>query len=233
MIFLSMLILPFNYSGWGNIRNALEDGDGSEFIKNIGLSKHHFSSVEEAYTWCRSHIIFENDPNPPDVWEPSTSLFLEILLNGKGRGDCEDFSILLCAFLRFHTSGGIPDDRVWVAIGQVRYGVHAWVEFLDKDGVLWILDPLDDTKLNNPISRFEFNDRWVNPLNDIKYASIFNWGLFKRVLPYEWESKIYSSLIIILLSYLFIEVVVQNKTSYLFYMLFFISIISIIIMLVV
>ena len=198
MMFLSMLILPFNYRGWGNIRDALEDGDGSEFIKNIGLSKHHFSSVEEAYTWVKSHVIFKNDPDPPDVWDPSTSLFVEIKLNGLGGGDCEDFSILLVALLRFHTSGGIPDDRVWVTVGQVRYGVHAWVEYLDEDGALWTLDQQDGITINNPISRFKFNDRGVSPLNDIKYGSMFNWSLFKRVFPYEWGSKIVSPLITIL-----------------------------------
>ena len=218
-ILLLNLIYPTNYRGWGNIKKPLEDGDGSEFIKNIGLSRHYFSSVQEAYLWVKSHVIYTEDPNPPDVWETSTSLFFKILVNGLGRGDCEDISILLCALLRFHTSGGIPDDRVWVAIGQVQYGVHAWVEYLNKDGVLLVLDPLEIIKSNNTISRFKFNDKWVDQLNDIKYRSIFHWNLFKRDFPYEWTSKIVSPLLIIFSSYLFIEFIINIKTKYLFYSL--------------
>jgi hypothetical protein len=231
-ILSTTILFPSDYRGWGNIKTALEDGNGSEFVKKLKLPSYHFSSVEEAYNWVTSHFLYESDPNPPDIWKSSSVLYLDIILKNFCKGDCEDFSILLCALLRFHTSGGISDNKVWVAVGKVKYGIHAWVEYIDNNDIIWVLDPIDGIRTDSRISRFKFNDKWVIPLHDVKNCNIFNWGELKRHFPQEWKIKIYSPIIVILFSHLFIEFSTSSKIVYLFYLIFLSSVLYLIIILV-
>lgn len=110
------------YWGWEVIRPALLDGEGAEFVKPIpGLPSEPFyaatemEAVQAAANWVAYQISYEPDPDPPgDVWTSSDQQYAEITpgVGGSGTGDCEDYSILLCALLRFHTQGGIPASRV-------------------------------------------------------------------------------------------------------------------------
>jgi hypothetical protein len=95
-------------------------------------------------------MLWEADPYPPgDVWASSDQQYAEITpgIQGSGTGDCEDFSILLCALLRFHTQGGIPADRVWVQAGIIAvpeeesppvFGHAVVVYKAEKRGVFYI-----------------------------------------------------------------------------------------------
>ena len=125
MILLSSFVLADDYSGWDEIRPALIDGDGAEFVVNTdydvefsGAGTNEFDQVLAAANWVAYHMDYEDDPFPPgDVWTPSDDQFDEITIGvaESGTGDCEDFSILLCALMRFVI--GVPANRVWVQGG--------------------------------------------------------------------------------------------------------------------
>jgi hypothetical protein len=152
----STIAIAYEAWGWGQIRQDLIDGDGAEYIIPIpGLSSNTFigatemEAVQAAANWVATHMVYVSDPDPPgDVWTSSDELYNAILANGFGTGDCEDFSILLCALLRFHTQGGIPANRVWVQGGvivapveEVRPPVfgHAYVVYkAQKKGIFYI-----------------------------------------------------------------------------------------------
>jgi len=127
-VIMAMLLPSFaladEYWGWTEIRPALLDGDGAEFIvyMDYGLefTGTEFQKVLAAANWVAYHMEYEYDPDPPgDVWTASDQQFAEITpgVEGSGTGDCEDFSILLCALARFAV--GVPADRVWVQAGLV------------------------------------------------------------------------------------------------------------------
>jgi hypothetical protein len=152
----SAVAVAYEAWGWGEIRPALVDGDGAEFIVPIhGWGPNEFTgatemeAVQAAANWVASHMVYVSDPDPPgDVWTASDQQYEEIVMYGFGSGDCEDFSILLCALLRFHTQGGIPADRVWVQGGVIAvpgqelrppvFG-HAYVVYkAPKRGIFYI-----------------------------------------------------------------------------------------------
>jgi transglutaminase-like putative cysteine protease len=122
-------VIAYEAWGWDEIRDDLIDGDGAEFIKPIpGLDPYAFSgatemeAVLEAANFVAYHMVWVADPDPPgDVWIASDQQFAKITVGveNSGEGDCEDFAILLCALLRFHTQGGIPAERVWVQAGII------------------------------------------------------------------------------------------------------------------
>ena len=124
MILLSSFVLAHDFVGWEEIRPALKDGDGSEFIVDATYAGvevpegTEFEKVLSVANWVAFHMIYEDDPDPPgDVWTASDQQFVEITIEteGSGTGDCEDFSILLCALMRFVI--GVPANRVWVQGG--------------------------------------------------------------------------------------------------------------------
>jgi len=163
-ILLSMSILPItvvqadDYWGWDEIRPALIDGDGAEFVEDTDypgvnlIGDTEFEKVLAAANWVAYHMDYESDPDPPgDVWTTSFQQFEEITIGvpGSGKGDCEDFSILLCALIRFVV--GVPADRVWVqagilvvpepgAKGPPIFG-HAYVVYKAEKGGIWYIEP--------------------------------------------------------------------------------------------
>ena len=156
--FQSTLVYAYEAWGWEEIREDLIDGAGEEYIVPIpGWDSDEFTratemeAVQIAANWVAYHMYYESDPYPPgDVWTASDQQFAEIVegIENSGTGDCEDFSILLCAILRFHTQGGIPTNRVWVQGGvivapveEVRPPVfgHAYVVYkAPKRGIFYI-----------------------------------------------------------------------------------------------
>jgi len=112
-----------DFEGWDEIRPALKDGDGAEFVVDMSYGvtfsgDTEFEKVLAAANWVAFHMKYEYDPyDPGDVWTSSDQQFAEITIGTKesGTGDCEDFSILLCALMRFVV--GVPANRVWVQGG--------------------------------------------------------------------------------------------------------------------
>ena len=193
---LSNSVMAYEAWGWDEIRDDLIDGDGAEFIVEIGaLGPDAFTGATEmeavlaAADYVAAHMVYVSDPSPPgDVWESSDRLYQEIVDNGVGTGDCEDFSILLCALLRFHTYGGIPADRVWVQAGMIAvppatpYGAppppifgHAIVVYKAERGGIFYIEPqwggipyrgCLPSLINMPYfagesAMLRFNDEWV------------------------------------------------------------------------
>ena len=120
IMLLGNLAIAEDFEGWDEIRPALKDGDGAEFVVDIDYGLEfpgdtEFEKVLAAANWVAGNMEYEPDPDPPgDVWTASDQQFAEIT-NGGGTGDCEDFSILLCALMRFVI--GVPANRVWVQGG--------------------------------------------------------------------------------------------------------------------
>jgi len=75
-------------------------------------------------------------------------------------GDCDDTAILLCALLRAY---GIPPNRVWVAVGDVPGGGHAWV---DLDGLI-----LETTFREAPDPPYYFDEDYLTywRFNDVSF----------------------------------------------------------------
>ena len=125
IMLLGNLAIAEDFEGWDEIRPALKDGDGAEFVVDIGNGLEfpgdtEFDQVLAAANWVAFHMFYKDDPDPPgDVWTSSDDQFGEITIGVKdsGTGDCEDFSILLCALMRFVV--GVPANRVWVQGGIV------------------------------------------------------------------------------------------------------------------
>ena len=123
IMLLGNLAIAEDFEGWDEIRPALKDGDGAEFVVDIDYGLEfpgdtEFEKVLAAANWVAGNMEYEPDPNPPgDIWTSSDWQFAEIDPdnNIKGTGDCEDFSILLCALMRFVI--GVPANRVWVQGG--------------------------------------------------------------------------------------------------------------------
>jgi hypothetical protein len=153
MILLSSFVLAADYVGLEDIRSALNDGNGAEFVVNTLYDVEfpgdtEFDQVLAAADWVAYHMTYEYDPDPPgEVWTPSDDQFDEITegTEGSGTGDCEDIAILLCALMRFVI--GVPADRVWVQAGIVTvpgwdippiFG-HAYLVYkAEKRGIFYI-----------------------------------------------------------------------------------------------
>jgi len=169
MAFLPVVALADNYEGWDAIRPLLKDGAGDEFIRPIlGLSPYEFSAssefdaVQAAASWISTNMTYEADVG--EVWTSSDQQYVEV----PRRGDCEDYSILLCALLRFHTQGGIPPDRVWVSAnlvtqpGEGVVAAHAWVGYkLEVGGLAYIEPQTGIMYRGRPHGMLNFNDQWV------------------------------------------------------------------------
>jgi len=152
IMLLVNLAIAEEFEGWDNIRPALKDGDGAEFVVDIDYGLEfpgdtEFEKVLAAANWVADNMEYVDDPPDEDVWTTSDQQFAEIT-NGGGTGDCEDFSILLCALMRFVI--GVPANRVWVQGGIVSApGVvpkdtppifgHAYVVYkAEKRGIFYI-----------------------------------------------------------------------------------------------
>ena len=150
------IAVAHDYEGWGEIRPALMDGEGSEFVVdaeyNVDFTGDtEFEKVLSAANWVAYHMEYESDPVPPgDVWTPSNDQFAEITPGAEdsGTGDCEDFAILLCALMRFNI--GVPADRVWVQAGILAVPVaedkppifgHAYVVYKAERGGIYYIEP--------------------------------------------------------------------------------------------
>ena len=148
-------VLAYEAEGWYQIGEDLFDGDGAEFVVPgiydvIFSGTTEFERVLYAASWVASHMVYEDDP-PGDVWKSSDQSFDEIDLNGFTTGDCEDFSILLCALMRFNI--GVPANKVWVQAGIIAapeypppdavppvFG-HAYVVYKAQRGGIWYIEP--------------------------------------------------------------------------------------------
>ena len=157
VMLLSTNVAAHEYQGWDEIRPALLDGDGAEFVVECDIEDIEFAGDTEfekvlsAANWVAYHMTYESDPYPPgDVWTSSDQQFAEITPNveGSGTGDCEDFSILLCALMRFNV--GVSADRVWVQGGILTVPVvedkppilgHAHVVYKAEHGGIYHIEP--------------------------------------------------------------------------------------------
>ena len=158
IMLLGNLAIATDFVGWEQIRPALKDGDGAEFVVDIDYGLEfpgdtEFEKVLAAANWVAYYMDYEYDQDPPgDVWTASDQQFAEITIGveGSGTGDCEDFSILLCALMRFVI--GVPANRVWVQGGLVSApGVvpeetppifgHAYVVYKAKKGGIFYIEP--------------------------------------------------------------------------------------------
>ena len=109
MLLVATPALADEYEGWEEIRPALVDGEGNEFVTPVGAGQ------ESAGYWIG--WVAEQAQTPGnwvvdtvETWTASDQMFTKL------QGDCEDWAILLCALLRFHTpDGGVPADRVWIS----------------------------------------------------------------------------------------------------------------------
>jgi hypothetical protein len=170
MILLSSFVLADDFEGWDEIRPALKDGDGSEFVREVGIPDDYFKGTTElealqaAVNWVATEYDYVADDG--EVWTSSDQMY------GPLEGDCEDWAILLTALLRFHTQYNdgqtIGPDKVWVAINLVTepgvgvVAAHAWVGYrLDKGGKIHIEPGLTGLYRGKPNGMLNFNDGWV------------------------------------------------------------------------
>ena len=155
LILSSSFVLAHDYFGWEEIRPALKDGDGAEFVVDTDYDIEftgdtEFEKVLAAANWVADNMEYEPDPDDPgDVWTDSYQQFEEII-KGSGTGDCEDFSILLCALMRFVIC--VPANRVWVQGGIISapnvapeetppiFG-HAYVVYKARKGGIFYIEP--------------------------------------------------------------------------------------------
>ena len=156
VMLLSSTATAHDYEGLDEIRPALIDGDGAEFVVDTEYYDEfpggtEFYKVLSAANWVAYHMKYESDPVPPgDVWTSSDDQFKEITLSDEdsGTGDCEDFAILLCALMKFNI--GVPADRVWVQAGRLAapgseerppiFG-HAYVVYKAERGGIFYIEP--------------------------------------------------------------------------------------------
>ena len=169
VMLLSSTATADDYVGWDDIREALLEGNGAEFVKPIDdLSPNKFSAATEfeavkaAATWLSGNMVYEADVG--EVWTSSDWQYAE----DPRKGDCEDYAILLTALLRFHTQEGIPANRVWVSgnlVTEPGAGVvaaHAWVGYkLERGGMAYIEPQTGNLYRGRPKGMLTFNDEWV------------------------------------------------------------------------
>lgn len=167
---LGNLAVANDYEGWEEIRSALKDGDGSEFVLPVSLEDDPFygeteiEAVQAVVDWIEVYYEYEADNG--EVWTDSSQMYDRL------EGDCEDWAILLTALLRFHTQYGenktVSSDKVWVSINLVTetgsgvVAAHAWVGYkLDKGGAIRIEPGLSGLYRGRPKGMLNFNDEWV------------------------------------------------------------------------
>jgi len=162
MLLVATPALADEYEGWEEIRPALVDGEGNEFVTPVGAGQ------ESAGYWIG--WVAEQAQTPGnwvvdtvETWTASDQMFTKL------QGDCEDWAILLCALLRFHTpDGGVPADRVWISVNLVTapglgvVAAHAWVGFkLERGGLVYIEPGTGYIYRGRPQGMLSFNDEWV------------------------------------------------------------------------
>ena len=166
---LPSMALAHDYDGWDQIRSVLKDGAGDEFVKPIPSlatdffdEATEFQAVQAAASWIANNMQYVADDG--EVWTSSDQQYAE----SPRQGDCEDYAILLCALLRFHTQGGIPADRVWVSVNLVTQpgvgvvAAHAWVGYkLERRGLVYIEPQTGTMYRGRPRGMLNFNDEWV------------------------------------------------------------------------
>jgi len=170
MALLSLLVVaPIAYAsetvGWHDIRAALIDGDGSEFVVHTTYPIPISGSTEWEKVVYATHWVYDNIEYTADVtetWRASDQEYKQIDTNwdgdvdATGAGDCEEYAILLCALLRFNV--GVPDNKVWVAAS----GVHAVVQYVSPSGFKWQLDPTNNwIRPGAAAGKIKFNDVWA------------------------------------------------------------------------
>jgi len=169
IMLLANLAIANEYEGWEEIRPLLKDGEGVEFIEDVGIASDYFTrateleAVQAAINWIAAEYTYKADIG--EVWTSSGQMYSLL------KGDCEDWAILLTALLRFHTQydgQSISPDKVWVAINFVTepgigvVAAHAWVGYkLDKGGKIHIEPGLTDLYRGRPSGMLNFNDEWV------------------------------------------------------------------------
>ena len=180
LIFPALHVSADDYSGWEVILPLLADGKGDEFVKPVGLASDYFTgttelvAVQAAISWIASEYFYLADVG--EVWTSSDQMYSRL------QGDCEDWAILLCALLRFHTQYGgktVSAKKVWVTINIVTepgtgvVAAHAWVSYkLDRGGMVHIEPGSPYLYRHAPKGMLDFNDHWVK----IK-------GLYKAIFP--------------------------------------------------
>jgi len=175
-------------------------GHRKDFIKSI-MEKEEITNVEKAikfviekfkypllfgllpidiHSWIswfqKSHTAWF------DYWQSAFETLRSYVLNGKGVGDCEDTSILLCAILE------LLEADVWVCFGVVfrgdsLLGRHAWV--IVRFPIYW---RLIETTLEKMPPSWPRIDPEVNTWTfgkQLKYVAFIRWN--SRVYQ-EWRS---------------------------------------------
>ena len=176
MTLFSGFVLADTYEGWDEISTCLKDGDGSEFVREVGIPDDYFKGTTElealqaAVNWLAAKYDYLADVE--EVWTSSDQMLYDPenpdMLK---KGDCEDWAILLTALLRFHTQydgNSIGPDKVWVAINLVTepgvgvVAAHAWVGYrLDRGGKIHIEPGSPYLYRGSPNGMLNFNDEWV------------------------------------------------------------------------
>jgi predicted transglutaminase-like cysteine proteinase len=101
----------------------------SYILANKPWYRTEFGAIQE---WVSSNITYVSDDD--DYWQtPEETL-------ERRKGDCEDFSILLCSLFRAY---GIPDNEVFVAVGfDSGGGGHAFLIEAWYSGEKWrVIEP--------------------------------------------------------------------------------------------
>jgi hypothetical protein len=184
---VALAALAYQACGWGEIREALIDGRGNEFIEPVDWTPSPGTELEqvlEAANYVADRLTWTPDPAAcGDLWTSAGDIGIT--------GDCEEFAILLCSLMRF--SIGVPASRVWVQGGLItdppgNYGGagpvpplfgHAYVVYKGARGV-WYIEPqigglpyrgtlttlYTQFRITPPFiwgesAQIKFNDRWV------------------------------------------------------------------------
>ena len=130
------------------------------------------NDVNALYGWVGDNIHYMYDSETygvGDYWQfPYETLNL-------GTGDCEDQAFLLCSLIRV---SGTSAENVFVALGEVNGGGHAWV--ILKTGGGWrVIEPT----VEGIIDRFLTDITEFLGLTDREYDSVSNDIYFEEVNP--------------------------------------------------
>jgi len=148
-----------DYLGWRRVRTALADGKGDEFVRRLGnLRRDNFNgeteleAVRRAALWFSLHAVPRQIPPSYGLALGAADTIFQTIQTGfnpKAPLSEATFSILLCSALRFHTAGGLPPDRVFVALNlqpheRLKHRVtvqKAWVLYRSPDQKWWHILP--------------------------------------------------------------------------------------------
>jgi hypothetical protein len=115
--------------------------------------------------WVASNVQYEEDPGG-EYWKLPCETIRD------GRGDCEDYAILLCSLLRH---SGYDAESVYVIVGHSEVGGHAWVKcevevlgwryFEPQANGLFNMFVADLFSLNEYEETWEFNDVYAQEIH--------------------------------------------------------------------